>query len=414
MNGEQTIEQRSGASTYRIATLLLLLMAAIFFLCRVLPPAPWIPWIQAFAEAAMVGALADWFAVTALFRHPLGLPIPHTAIIPTNQARIAETIGSFVQSNFLTPEVLLPRIRAFHVGRRLARWMQSEEHARRVATVVLDLVQRTMRTVDDTTVMRFIDRNVRSLLQERNLGSFAAHTLDLLFARERFHDLLNLILAQAEALLDQHQAFLRDKLRDDMPWWVPNIVHDHVYRTVLQRIRQRLHDVNTIPTHPLRARAEALFRELLQTLTSSPSFGTDVERLWVAISGDAIVRSYASRVWSELRRRLAEDLERPNSRVLAVVAERLGLLAAELQSDIAMQDRLEHALLEIVELLLQSYRGTASDIIASTVRRWDPHTLIDKIEAEVGRDLPYIRINGTLVGGLVGLLLHAISEHLAR
>lgn len=414
MNGEHTSEPRSGASTYRIATLLLLLMAALFVLCRVLPQAPWVPWMQAFAEAAMVGALADWFAVTALFRHPLGLPIPHTAIIPTNQGRIATTLGSFVQSNFLTPEVLLPRIRAFHPGRRLACWMQSEKNGQRVATVLLDLLQRTMRTVDDATVVRFIDRNVRSLLQERNLGQFAAHTLELLFARERFHDLLNLILARTESLLDQHQIFLRDKLREDMPWWVPNIVHDHVYRSVLQRIRQRLHDVNTIPTHPLRVRAEELFREILQKLTRSPSFGTDIEQLWAAVSGDAIVRSYATRVWSELRRRLAEDLERPNSRVLAVVSHRLELLGAELQSDIAMQDRLEHALLEIVELLLQSYRGAASDIIASTVQRWDPHTLIEKIEAEVGQDLQYIRINGTLVGGLVGLLLHAISEHLAR
>ena len=398
---------------YRIATLLLALMGAVFLLCQLIS-APWVPWVEAFAEAAMVGALADWFAVTALFRHPLSIPIPHTAIIPTNQRRIAETLGQFVQSNFLTPEVLLPRIRAFHVGRRLARWLQTEANARRAAVFILDLLQRSMRTVDDATVLRFLERNIRNVLQERTLGPFIARVLDLFFARERFQDLLNLVLARIEQLLDQHQAFIRDRLRDDMPWWVPNFVHDHVYRSVLHRIRQRFHDVNTVPNHPLRARAEALFRELVQMLATSPTFSADVERIWAAVADDAIVRSYVGRVWAELRARLGADLGEPSSAVTTFITDRLQLLGSELQSDIAMQERVEHASLELVELLLRTYRGTAAEVIASTVRRWDSRTLIEKIEAEVGRDLQYIRINGTLVGGLVGLLLHAVSESLAR
>jgi uncharacterized membrane-anchored protein YjiN (DUF445 family) len=395
----------------RIATALFIVMTGTFFLASSFTPQfPWLAWVRAFAEAAMIGALADWFAVTALFRHPLGLPIPHTRIIPRNQERIAETMGSFVQSNFLSEGVIVQKLQRFDPAYRAAHWLSIEGNAEKLAARGLGLLPEAMGIVGSTELHEFLRRSLSVLFQEVKPGELAGNALDLLLSNDVNHQLMNEFLRVLELALQRHERYLRETLREEMPWYVPKFVHDRVYANVMTRVRQQLAEITGDAEHPFREKARQQLREWAQKMKASGELAQRAEECKQWLLSNPALSAYSSRLWQQLRDLLTHDLAQDDSRFRRFVAQLLRSIGTEVLSDARAHQRVNSALSDWTRRLLESYREEIVRLVSDTVRMWDSKTINEKLELHVGRDLQYIRINGTIVGGLAGLALYALSR----
>lgn len=406
------VEGGGQATMQRFATGLLVVMAIIFVLSRyglAYPGWGWLGWVEAFSEAAMVGALADWFAVTALFRHPLGIPIPHTAIIPSNKDRIGLVLGEFVQTNFLSSEVLGAKIAELQPSKRIQSWLCDAQSSRKASQSLVAIGADLIKALDDSDVRAFLRENLNEARKEIHIGGGLAVLVRAFLHGDRYHHVLNEGLQLAERLLILHQDFLREALRKELPWYVPNFIHDKVYTDTIQRVRDTIHAINSDPAHPARAAFFDYVQRLTEALRSSPQAEARCQEIvgWLFESAD--VAAYARGVWVELRASLQEALSAGSPRAAEGLQRALNALGRALAADPQVSDKLDAAVLHTARKLADEYQDQIAGLIADTVRRWDSETIVEKIEQHVGRDLQYIRINGTIVGGLVGLVIHACS-----
>lgn len=394
----------------RFATGLLLVMVVLYLASRSFEGLyPWLAWIRAFAEAAMVGALADWFAVTALFRHPLGLPIPHTAIIPANQERIGETMGAFVQANFLSEQTLGGRLAGVSATEYIAEWLNREENAERVSAELVRILPELLRALDDYEVRRFVYQAVSDFAEQIEAAPAAAKVLELTTAGEKYHELVDELLKLAQVLIERHQGFLRALIREEMPWYVPAFVHDKVYQTIIERIRSTLTSVNADPQHELRLRVRGAVDALIVQLRESPECRAEGERWKRWLLDVPAVRLFLTRLGDDVRELIINDCVSDHSATRRAIASALRALSAGLLREPAVRARLDETLQRIVRRLLREYGGSISTFIADTVKRWDTATIVDKVEISIGRDLQFIRVNGTIVGGIAGLAIHTLT-----
>jgi uncharacterized membrane-anchored protein YjiN (DUF445 family) len=396
----------------RLAALLLVLAGALYVVARLYEPAhPLLGYLRAFCEAAMVGGLADWFAVTALFRHPLGLRLPHTAIIPTNKDRIGDTLGQFVQRNFLSPEVVAAKIAEIDLAGTTARWLADPQRSAPLAAHIAQFLPRILDAMGDEPVRHFLHGNLVAWLRRVDMASLAADVLETLTAQNRHQALVDEIIAQAERFLRESEPEIRARVREKTAWlWQKIGLDEKVADRLIRAAEEALAEVSADPTHAWRQRFTQLVQDYIAALRISSEYQRRAEALKEALVEHPLLTHYLGAVWDEIRARIREDAALPDSRVRAHLQVSLMRLGEGLLADSAVRDAVNASLRQTLIRVVETRRQEVAALIADQVRRWDAGTLTERIERAIGRDLQYIRINGTVIGGLVGVAIHFISQ----
>lgn len=393
----------------RIALALLLTMVALLAVTSINTAAhPLTPWLKAFAEAAVVGAVADWFAVVALFRHPLGLPISHTAIIPNNKDRIGESLGRFVEENFLTPENVIQRLARVNIAKLGGTWLAGPANSDRAAVGICAMVPRVLAMIQDEDVARFLTRTLLGELEKINLSSVAGEVLEVVTAGERHQPLLDDALRGIERLITANQALILEKFGEASKY-TPEFIDQYIVDRFVTGIARLLQEVIADPRHPLRTQFAISTRQLIEKLKTSPEMyerGAAIKR---QIIEHLRTKPYYATLWNDIKKRILTDVASDQSRLRETASSLLNALGSGLARDEVMQHKLNEWLTGVLETLMLAHRHQISLLITDVVKSWDARDVSEKIELEIGKDLQFIRLNGTLVGGCVGVLLHLLG-----
>ncbi len=395
------------------ATGLLILMGIVFVLARMYEAQhPWLGYLRATAEASMVGGIADWFAITALFRHPLNIPIPHTAIIPNRKDRIGRSLGNFVQNNFLSPDVLTAKLKAAQLSRRAAEWLSQMEHARMAAEQVGSVLRGAGNVVRDEDVHALLDRTVVEPLRQMPIAPVLAKGLALLTIDARHQQLLDRVIHGLTRLVAENEELIREKIREESPWWVPKVVDDRIHQKVLGGIERTLFEVGEDSDHPLRHQFDELLADWMVQLQESPEVIARAEAIKQQVLDPETSGRLAASLWQELKQILGRQ-DAGTDGAPGPVARGLSALGVAALEDEALLEKIDGWVIGAVLRVVEQHRGEVGGLIAQTVSSWDPEETSRRIELLVGRDLQFIRINGTLVGGLVGLLIYTVTQALS-
>ena len=411
---DDTEKVRQYAIMRRRATALLVGFAVLFVIVTAiihLRPefAPfWMRLVRATAEAAMVGGLADWFAVTALFRHPLGIPIPHTAIVAQRKDRIGRSLGNFVGNNFLAREVISRQLAGMRLGERAARWLSEPTHQARVARAIAGGVARAAESVPDDELQESVHTTLVAQLRKAHVAPLLGDLLTLATTDDRHQEMLDRLVTLVSRVVHDNKELIRVRIAEESPWWVPNVVDDKLYQKIVAGIERTLDDVSANDAHPLRAQFDHALRDFTDKLHNSPETIARAEAIKERLLEHPAVAELSGALLGAARQSLSRyagpdaPSPEPLERALGGIAER-ALASEQLLQDI--DDALERLVLGVVD----QYRPEVAELIARTVEGWDATDASRKIEVQIGRDLQFIRINGTLVGGLVGLALYLIT-----
>jgi uncharacterized membrane-anchored protein YjiN (DUF445 family) len=371
---------------------------------------PWVGYVRATAEAAMVGALADWFAVTALFRHPLGIPIPHTAIIPRRKDEIGRSLGEFVQGNFLTRDVIGERLAGVGVGRRLGAWLADAGNAERAATAAADALGGAAEVLDDRDVAEAVGGAIERRLKATEVAPLLSKAIDVAVEGGHHQRMLDSVMRGVSGFLDDNRETLRVRLDEESPWWVPEAIDDRVFAKIFGGVQRFLADVSSNPAHEVRGSIDARVRALAAKLRNDPELIAKCEQLKSEVIGHPEVQAWLHSLWGELKRSLVTAAGDPDSELRRRLAGALANLGRRLAGDVELQAKVDSWVERLVTYLVEHYQHEVADLISSTVERWDAVDTSRRIELQVGRDLQFIRINGTVVGGLAGLLIYTAGE----
>jgi uncharacterized membrane-anchored protein YjiN (DUF445 family) len=392
------------------ATGLLVLMGVIFIVARMFEAEhPWLGYIRATAEASMVGGIADWFAITALFRHPLGIPIPHTAIIASRKDRIGRSLGNFVQNNFLSPDVLAAKLRAAQISQRAAEWLSIPENGRKAAQQIASVLKSAGNVVRDEDVHALLDRTVVEPLRQIAIAPVLAKGLALLTVDDRHQQLLDRVIQGLLRLVAENEELIREKIREESPWWLPRLVDDRIHQKVLGGIERTLIEVGEDADHPLRRQFDELLAEWMVQLQESPEVMARAEAIKEQVLDPETSGRLAASLWGELKQILGRQSVSDDA-APSPVARSLSALASAALEDEALLEKIDGWIINAVLRVVEQHRGEVGQLIAQTVSSWDPEETSRRIELLVGRDLQFIRINGTLVGGLVGLMIYTATR----
>ena len=367
---------------------------------------PWLHWIRAFAEAGAIGALADWYAVTALFRYPLGLPIPHTAIISRNKDRIGGSLGDFVEQNFLTPENITAKLRQHDASHALAQWLAVRRNSLTVASAVADFAPVMLSGLKDEQVRQFFDRALTPQLLSLDVSRIAGNMLAILTEGERHQVLLDRALQELERWLVAKQGLIEAKF-SEASRYTPRGVDSYVVNKFLQGIVTLLHEVVENPRHELRQQFDQAVRGLVHDLMNSEEYHRKGRVLLRRLVEHLQAENFYRLLWDDIRRRIQADLESELSLIKEHIAGALTALGEALLEEPEVRQKLNGWWLDAIHNVVMRFRHQISGLITDVVSSWDAEEVSRRVELEIGRDLQYIRINGTLVGGTVGLLLHA-------
>lgn len=393
-----------------LATGLLVFFSLVFVAASLFEPRyPWLGFVRATAEAAMVGAIADWFAVTALFRHPLGLPIPHTAIIPRRKDSIGASIGRFVQENFLSEEVILGRLRSANVARRGALWIGEPSHTARVVRLVTAAIGGVMQVVNDEDVQGLIERGVVARVRSTRAAPLLGKVLAEVLSERRQAELVDGLVALATRVLEENQGAIRARISREIPWWLPRSLDREIYRKLFDAVNDMFQDAKRDPAHPLHVQFRKVVHDLIVDLQSNPDVIARGEELKEELLRHPIVREAAATVWMDIKAALRAQSTAPESELGQAVERAVARLGTVVLEDEGLADKLNRWVEQIVLYATREYGAEVANLIEQTVRNWDAEATSRKIELQIGKDLQYIRINGTVVGGLAGLLIYSVS-----
>jgi uncharacterized membrane-anchored protein YjiN (DUF445 family) len=395
----------------RRATLLLIGAAVLFVIARIFEARyHWVGIIRATMEAAMVGGLADWFAVTALFRHPLGIPIPHTAIVPAKKDRVGKTLGAFVQRNFLTREVIEFRLRSMHVGQRLAEWLADPDNARTISRSAASAMSSAAQMLNDEDVQEVIDRSVAARVRSMHLAPIIGKVLGVLTEDDRHQEVLDEVIQLASRVVDENTEVIRARIEQESPWWVPTAVDDKIFKRVLRGIQRLLTELTADRDHPLRARFDAALQRFIERLNTSPEFAARVDGWKEEFLDNDAARHFSASLWQDGKEALAKYAANPNPTAPGAIESALTTFGKKALEDPELMAKMDEFVVDVAVFLVARYQDEVADLIATTVAAWDPELTSRRVELAIGRDLQFIRINGTIVGGLAGMLIYLVSS----
>ena len=407
-------EKRIQLTKYKMfATGLFVLMAIIFVVMTILAknnPAHWIGYIRAFSEAAMVGALADWFAVTALFNYPLGIKIPHTNLIENSKERIGDNLGNFVVENFLSPQNIRPYIQKIKVSHFVGDWLSKERNQevlmKEVSNIVLDILNK----LDDTAVIAFVGKKATEMADDLKVNQIIGNGLEYILDKEDHQRLITNLSKQIKEYVLHNQDMVKSRVKSESFFLVPKFVDDGIADKITKGLSKYFEEVELDQNHSLR-------NEITQKLYSfSNEIKTDPK--WVEefrdIKNDFLkqdkIQQYSADIWNSIKKSLSAELEEEQSALKNYIRRNLAELAENLQTDEKFQNKIDHWVRATAYKYILKNTHQFGSLISSTVGNWEGKDLSEKLELEVGKDLQFIRVNGTIVGGLVGLIIYTVSH----
>ncbi|WP_255554559.1 DUF445 domain-containing protein [Sphingomicrobium clamense] len=405
--------QPGAASMKLVATGLLVAMAVAFFTARAyVDTYPVLGWAKAFSEAAMVGGLADWFAVTALFRHPLGLPIPHTAIIPKNKDRIGDTLAKFIRENFLIPQVVARRMNRLDLAGAAGRFLKTppkgEENRMRegASRLIADLAE----SLDDERLGGIVKGAISSRLKKAEVSPLIGRGLAKAINEDRHLPLIEASIRWLARVLDANESTIRAMVKDRVSWVLRVASLDEkLADAIMDGLRKLALDMEADPAHPMRIRIEQQMADIANDLQTDPALREKVEGWKLQLIENDSVALWLDGIWQQFREGVIKGARNPDAAMAGKLGEVLISMGESLESDPRLKTAINRFARRAVVGMASTYGHNMVTLVSDTVRSWDARTITDRLEAAVGRDLQYIRINGTLVGGLVGVCIHVLD-----
>ncbi len=392
-----------------VATLLLVVATIVFVVsARLEERARWLGFVRATSEAAMVGAIADWFAVTALFRHPLGLKIPHTAIIPTHKQKIAEGFGQFVRAKFLTQEIILQKLHTMEVTRRAAEWISQPQNSAQVAEQMVNAMGAASTVIRDQEVQAIIERWLASEIRSTSLAPKVGQLLELVLASPRRQEILYGLGSLGLELLRENRDVVESSIRNELPGLLRGVarpLYDRIERAVDAIVRE----ANADPTHPLNERIDTAVRQVIAQLQHSPDVRAREAEIKEAWLNHPAFREFTVSLWADLKAALVQREKRSNEEFRLSLQKILAEAGEVLLHDPALLAKVDRWVNGLVVYVVETYGYELESLISNTINSWDAEQASHEIELQVGKDLQFIRLNGTVIGGLVGLVIYGVS-----
>jgi uncharacterized membrane-anchored protein YjiN (DUF445 family) len=405
--------QPGAAGMKLAATGLLVVAAVIFILARIYEPGyPWLGYVKAFSEAAMVGGLADWFAVTALFRHPLGLPIPHTAIIPRNKDRIGEALARFLQENFLIPGVVARRMRNIDVAGATGRFLKTPaREGTRIRAGASRLIADIFEGLDDERLGGIVKSSISGRLRKMDVSPLLGHALASAINEDRHVPMLEAAIRWTARALDANEPLIREMVHKKANWALKLAGLDtKLADAIVNGLRKLSAEMSTDPGHPVRIKVEEALVQLANDLQTRPETRERVEAIKEQLLDNRSVGLWLDTLWQKGREAVIRAARNPDAVLAGKLGEVLKSMGSTLESDARIRIAINRFARRASVGLAASYGSQIVKLVSETIRSWDARTVTARLEAAVGRDLQYIRINGTLVGGMVGLVLHVLDK----
>ncbi|ALV47700.1 hypothetical protein MB46_15235 [Arthrobacter alpinus] len=393
-----------------IALGLLVFMAVVFcFAFAFQQQYPWLTYVRAAAEGGMVGALADWFAVTALFKYPMGLKIPHTAIIPNRKDEIGASLGDFVETNFLSEEVVSQKLATTQIAQKVGAWLSKPASAQRVATEGAAALRGAIEVLKDDDVKDVIESMVRKHVLEPPWGPPIGKLAERIFAEGHHHALVDLLVDRSTTWIRANHSTISGLVSDRSPSWVPQFVDGLVGDKIYTEIYKFARAVQDDPRHEVRLQLDSYLKDLAQELQHDPAMIAKAESIKAQVLGDPEVRELAGRTWETIKSALTDAAEDPNSELRLKFAAAVQDFGTRLVEDTELAEKANQWISNAAAYLVGTYKHEITSLITETVERWDAEETSQKIELQVGKDLQFIRINGTVVGSLAGLAIFTIA-----
>jgi uncharacterized membrane-anchored protein YjiN (DUF445 family) len=401
-------ERRSALRRMRSVAVGLLVLAAAVFLAT-LHKGGFLGFVNAGAEASMVGAIADWFAVVALFKHPLGLPIPHTALVPKRKEMFGRGLEEFVGENFLQEDIIRTRVLGAEPARKAGEWLAQDANARRVVLEAAELLRLGLQKVRDEDVSELINAVLVPRFVEEPVSPLAGHLLHEVVEDGAHHHVVDLLLEEATRWLSGNEPTFYDVVAERAPWWAPEALNERVIHRLYAEILDWLDDIRNDPAHRSRAALDRLLRELADGLLHDPDTIDRMERFKERVLAHPQVAATFVSLWNALRRAAVDALADTDGLLIKRAVAEVVSLGERLCSDADLRQRLDDRAASLTVFLIERYGRELTSVITQTIDQWDGEEASRRIELHVGKDLQYIRINGTIVGGLVGVLIHTAT-----
>lgn len=397
-----------------VATGLLLLMASVFTATFFVPSDPaWLGYLRAFTEAAMVGALADWFAVTALFRHPLGIPIPHTAIIPTRKDQIGESLARFVRENFMVRSALEPRLLQIDFSSKVGQWLQRPDNAQRISRDASAVVTWILKAADDDALREFVREHLQRGVSVLKITPLLGRLLNLVFTSDRHQHLMDLLVRVCAEQLQRNKVRIRLKIEQESPWWMPKFVDREIYDKIVGEIEGLLRRVGTDMDHQARQAFNLEVQRLIIALRNDEKLIASGERFKEEILAQPVVQEWLGEVWSQISGFILDQTRENDSPLSLRMTDGAITLGKALEQNDDIRTQVNGWICDVMFYTVRNYGEEIAAVISETVRSWDAEETSRRVELQVGRDLQFIRINGTLVGGVAGLVIYSLVHWLA-
>ncbi|HEV7782767.1 MAG TPA: DUF445 family protein [Chitinophagaceae bacterium] len=396
------------------ATMLFLFMAAVYVLCEVFFKYDnWAGYVKAFSEAAMVGALADWFAVVALFRHPLGIPIPHTNLIESSKKKIGNNLGTFVTDNFLTPSAIRPRLANLHIAERLGQWLLIDRNRNKASAEILRIAKEAIDRLDDADISRIIYTQVAGLVEKIPVHKLAGEGLGKIVHDNMHQDWITTLSAYLGDFLAENKELVKEQVKKESHFLIPGFVDKAIAEKITNGGIRYLKQIETDPAHPVRKQITIKLAEIAADIQQGGAWATRLENVKNELLSPAHLEEYSGTAWKYIRKKITDDLNDPASGIAAYMNKILRDMGVSLTTDTARKERIDQFVQTQAFKLIMTYKKTVGEMISQTVANWPAKQLSEKLELEVGPDLQFIRINGTLVGGTVGLLIFLVTKLLS-
>ena len=399
-----------------IATGLFLLMAFVYigslWWQKRDPELNFLGYIKAFSEAAMVGALADWFAVKALFNKPLGLPIPHTNIIENRKNDIGDNLGNFVVENFLNPENIRPYIKRLSVASHIGKWLKKETNTNVIVEEVQEKIIEIIDETNDDKIVNFISEKSTALLKDVKIHLFVSDLLLYVTNNKEHQRLLNYVFDRIQEYISVNEDMIKERVRQESSSFIPSFVDDILAKKITAGLNNYFKEISENPEHSIRLEIDDKINQLIHEVSTESKWKNELDSLKNKLLNDEKITLYSKDLWEYIKGMLLNDLKQPleQSSFKSYLKKSIIKFANQLDTDLEMQQKIDKWLQKNAYKYILKNRGEVGNLISATVGNWQGRELSEKLELEVGKDLQFIRVNGTLVGGLVGLLIYMITH----
>ena len=395
------------------ATGLFVLMTVIFIITTILQKnddSHWIGYIRAFSEAAMVGALADWFAVTALFNYPLGLKIPHTNLIENSKERIGDNLGNFVVSNFLSPQNIRPYIQKLKVSHFVGDWLSKERNQDKLVNEVSNIVLDILNKLDDSAVVNFIGKKAKEMSDDLKINQIVGNGIEYVLNKNDHQRLITNLSKQIKDYVVNNQEMVKERVKKESYFLVPKFVDDAIAEKITSGLSKYFDEVENDENHSLRNEITKKLYSFSKEVQTEQKWEDEFRGIKNDFLKEEKLHQYSKDIWNSIKKSLSKELEEEQSALKNYLKKNLSELSQNLQTDEKFQHKIDHWVRVTAYKYILKNTHQFGDLISSTVGNWQGKELSEKLELEVGKDLQFIRVNGTLVGGLVGLIIYTIAN----